>query len=110
MSEVPRYTGEAGTICLGLKNFHKNGTPHPSQFQILLKNWLLRDWLMGFRRAHYRGTSLIRNTPPYDPTVALCLGTYGDLRGVGVSYERGTPVAHTRCGHLHVRAGHIMHA
>ena len=28
---------------------------------------------------------------PEDPTVALCLGTYGDPRGVGVSYERGTP-------------------
>jgi len=24
--------------------------------------------------------------------VALCLGTYGDPRGVGVFYERGTPV------------------
>jgi len=24
--------------------------------------------------------------------VALCLGTYGDPWGVGVSYERGTPV------------------
>ena len=33
--------------------------------------------------------------PPQDPTVALCLGTYmyGDPRGVGVSYARGTPVA-----------------
>ena len=32
--------------------------------------------------------------PPQDPTAALCLGTYGDPdpRGVGVSYERGTPV------------------
>ena len=29
---------------------------------------------------------------PSDPTVAPCLGTYGDPRGVGVSYERGTPV------------------
>ena len=29
--------------------------------------------------------------PPYDPTVALCLGTYGDPMGVGLSYERGTP-------------------
>ena len=29
---------------------------------------------------------------PQEPTVALCLGTYGDSRGVGVSYERGTPV------------------
>ena len=27
-----------------------------------------------------------------DSTVALCLGTYGDPIGVGVSYERGTPV------------------
>ena len=26
------------------------------------------------------------------PTVALCLGTYGDPMGVVVSYERGTPV------------------
>ena len=25
--------------------------------------------------------------------MALCLGTYGDPRGAGVSYERGTPVA-----------------
>ena len=29
--------------------------------------------------------------PPWDPTVALCLGAYGDPRGAGVSYERGTP-------------------
>jgi len=28
-----------------------------------------------------------------DPNVALCLGTYGDPRKVGVAYERGTPVA-----------------
>ena len=40
----------------------------------------------------YRGTSLIRNTPPSDPTVALCIGTSGDPRGVGVLYERGVPV------------------
>jgi len=26
------------------------------------------------------------------PTVALCPGTYGDPKRVGVSYERGTPV------------------
>ena len=32
----------------------------------------------------YRGTSLIRTPPPQDPTVALYLGTYGDLRGGGV--------------------------
>ena len=30
--------------------------------------------------------------PPWDPTVALCLGHYGDPRGWGSSYERGTPV------------------
>ena len=28
-------------------------------------------------------------TPPQDPTVALCLGTYGGPRGLVVSYERG---------------------
>jgi len=27
----------------------------------------------------------------WDPTVALRLGIYGDHRGLGVSYERGTP-------------------
>ena len=42
--------------------------------------------------AVYRGALLIRNTPPVGPTVALCLGTYGDPRGVSVSYEQGTPV------------------
>ena len=30
--------------------------------------------------------------PPQDPAVAVCLGACGDPRGVGVSYERGTPV------------------
>ena len=30
--------------------------------------------------------------PPKDPTVSLCLGTYGDPRGVGVSREGDTPV------------------
>jgi hypothetical protein len=29
---------------------------------------------------------------PQDPAVALNLGSYDDPRGVGVSYERGTPV------------------
>jgi hypothetical protein len=32
----------------------------------------------------------MRNAPPVGP-VALYLGTYGGPRGVGVSYERGTP-------------------
>ena len=35
---------------------------------------------------------LIRPPPSYDPTVALCIGTYVHPRGVGVSYERGAPV------------------
>ena len=41
----------------------------------------------------YRGTLLIR-TPPssYDPTVDVCLGSYGGPGGWAVSYERGTPV------------------
>ena len=33
--------------------------------------------------------------PPQGLTVALRLGTYGDPREVGVSYERGTPVGQT---------------
>jgi len=45
------------------------------------------------RTPKFRGTSLMSNPPPVGPTVALCLGTYGDPRGVGISYERGTPVA-----------------
>ena len=40
----------------------------------------------------YRGTSLIRNSSTRRTIIALCLGTYGDPMGVGVSYERGTPV------------------
>ena len=45
---------------------------------------------------------LQENAPPYDPTVRLCIGAYGDpwgvgasyerSEGVGVSYERGAPV------------------
>ena len=45
-----------------------------------------------FCRIAYRVTSLVRNHPPWDPTVALCLETYGDPRGRGISYERGAPV------------------
>ena len=40
----------------------------------------------------YRGTSLIRNSAPQVPTIGLCLGSYGDPRGLGVSHERGSPV------------------
>ena len=48
----------------------------------------------------YGDTSLIRTIPFVDPTVALSLGTYGDPRGVGVSYERGTPVAVNNFGEV----------
>ena len=41
----------------------------------------------------YKGTWRINNKKqPYDPTVGLCLEPYGDPRGVGVPYGRGTPV------------------
>ena len=40
----------------------------------------------------YRGTSLIRNTPSVGPCSTLYLRTCGDPRGLGVSYERGSPV------------------
>ena len=33
-----------------------------------------------------------KQPPPQDPTVALCLGTYGGHGGGVVSYERGTSV------------------
>jgi len=45
------------------------------------------------RQQDLQGYLAHKNPPPsQDPTVALCLGNYGDPRGVGVSYERGTPV------------------
>ena len=34
----------------------------------------------------------MKNAPAYDPTVDLCLGSYGSCRGWAASYERGTPV------------------
>ena len=40
----------------------------------------------------YRGTSPIRNCPPQDPTVGICLGPYAGPRGILLSCERGTPV------------------
>ena len=43
----------------------------------------------------YRVPSLITTPPPYDPTVALCLGTYGDPKGEGFSCERNTPILTT---------------
>ena len=49
--------------------------------------------LFGFEGVESTGVPRSQEPPPpQDPTVALCLGTYGDPRGVGVSYERGTPV------------------
>ena len=35
----------------------------------------------------YRGTSLMRTPPFEDPSVALCLGIYGEPRGLGVANE-----------------------
>ena len=34
----------------------------------------------------------MRNQLHLGPTVGLCIGSYGDPGGAGVSYERGTPV------------------
>ena len=45
------------------------------------------------RECEVEGYLAHKNPPsPQDPTVALYLGTCGDPRGVGLSYERGTPV------------------
>ena len=51
---------------------------HASPQRLCLRTLVLRGYL-----AH-------NQHPPR--TVALCLETYGDLREVGVSYGRGTPV------------------
>ena len=40
---------------------------------------------------HYRGASLIRNTPLLGPYEGLYLGSYGGSRGRGFLHERGTP-------------------
>ena len=34
-----------------------------------------------------------RQPLPWDPTVGLCVGPYGGPNEVGVSYERGAPIA-----------------
>ena len=52
----------------------------------------------------YRGTSHMRNSTPLDPTVALCLGTYGDPMGAGVYYERGR-MGHPAAGSQHPGPG-----
>ena len=39
-----------------------------------------------------QGTLAARGKRRVNPTVDICLGTYGDPMGVGFSYERGTPV------------------
>ena len=70
---------------LGLRSFRSN----PDCFQNFLD-------VTGVSSTSYANNvcgvySLIRN-----PTVALCSGTYGDARGAGVSYGRGTPVPASR--------------
>ena len=48
---------------------------------------------VGARGDQFTGVPRPEETsPPKDPTVALCLGIYGESREVGDSYERGTPV------------------
>jgi hypothetical protein len=44
-----------------------------------------------------RGTSPMRNTPPSDPTVGLCLRPYGCSREGGFFYDRSTPVRKALC-------------
>jgi len=51
-----------------------------------------------FSGRFYRGTSLIRNSPPLGFYGSRCLGPYAGPREVGVSYERGTPVTQNRLG------------
>ena len=60
----------------------------PNPVELMTRDGLVQDPVL----TQCRGTSLIRNTPQLDPTVAICLRAYGGPIGVGVSYERGTPV------------------
>ena len=46
--------------------------------------------------------------PPEDPAVALCLGNYGDLREVVVSYERGTSGGGGYLGSMGAYGGKVM--
>jgi len=49
------------------------------------------------RKRHLQGYLAHKKHPHLqDPAVALYLGTCGDPRGMGVSYERGTPVCHEK--------------
>ena len=45
----------------------------------------------------YRGTSLIRNRAPLDPTVGLCLGLYVGPRGGGLFLMSEVPLYHPPC-------------
>ena len=51
----------------------------------------MRQTLAGVPHQTIRGyLAHKKHPPPQDPTVGLCLGTYGDPVGLGVCYERGT--------------------
>ena len=72
MSEVPHLllVADASGRSRGMTGFRCG----------LLLNFRLQGYLAHKKMPH-----------PRDSTVALCIGTYGDPRGVDVSYERGTP-------------------
>jgi len=58
-----------------------------------LRQWVVNDTHNQSIKARdilvNRGTWLINKQLP----LGLCIGSYSDPRGLGVSYERGTPVA-----------------
>ena len=53
------------------------------------RHWNSRQLTTGVPRSQ-------KNAPTKDPTVGLCLGSYGGHRGVAVSYERGIPTTRLR--------------
>ena len=75
-------------ISLNIQGIHRD--PIPDQ-AMLLPPPDTRPVIL-FISQHYRGTSLISNRLPLGPYSRPCLGPYGVSRGVGVSYERDTPV------------------
>ena len=57
--------------------------------------------LAGIEHPHFQ-TEKITHLKVKLGRIALCLGTYGDPRGEGVSYEQGTPVSENQCrSHSH---------
>ena len=87
MSEVPLYLSAATASS-------RRATPR-SQRRVPTRVFTAQSIITTTNNAGWCGTvvpRLYENATPWDPTVALCLETCGNLRGMSVFNERGTPV------------------